>query len=146
MAGQNAVIASAAQGGQRWGRGPGRGTVVATRGSRYFATGPVPFDTYQMVCKLEAEGFTRPQAQVVTRVLVDILRASVRLEAEGLVPRVEVDRRLIGLDTRIETVGTELRGEFSNAVMARKESLNRIQNELVSRPRLPLCLLTAVLS
>eukprot|EP01051_Picozoa_sp_SAG22_P013303 SAG22_NODE_1473_length_4341_cov_30.519566_1_plen_199_part_00 len=83
-----------------------------------------------MVCKLEAEGFTRAQAQAVTRVLVDTLRSSVKLEAEGLVPRAEVDRRLLSTEAKIESLASGLREEVRNAVSLRKEATGRIETNV----------------
>ena len=37
---------------------------------RHIVVGPMPFDTYALVVRLENEGFTRPQAQAITNTLL----------------------------------------------------------------------------
>jgi hypothetical protein len=77
-------------------------------GGRRRAFSAVPFDTYSMVVKLEAEGFTRGQAQCVTKTLQEVLRSSMEAETRLLVPKIEMEAQLTRLGGRVETVKLEL--------------------------------------
>eukprot|EP01052_Picozoa_sp_SAG31_P011354 SAG31_NODE_640_length_13322_cov_4.396703_13_plen_273_part_00 len=106
------------------------GQAGSSRDRRFLTTAPVPFDTYNMVCKLEAEGFTRAQAQALTRVLVDMLRSSTKMEAQGLVSKFEMDSRILGVETKLEKIASELRNELARHGQSGKDFSSRLQNEM----------------
>lgn len=61
--------------------------------------GPMPFDTYALVVRLEKEGFTRGQAQAITSSLLEVIRGSIRNESKTLATRTELEKGLLKLQT-----------------------------------------------
>jgi prophage antirepressor-like protein len=70
--------------------------------------GPMPFDTYALVVRLENEGFTRGQAQAITNSLLEVIRGSIRNESKTLATRTELEKGLLKLEEAYKATKAEL--------------------------------------
>ena len=70
--------------------------------------GPIPFDTYALVVRLEKEGFTRGQAQAVTNSLLEVIRGSIRNESKTLATRTELEKGLVKLEAAQKGIKADL--------------------------------------
>lgn len=86
--------------------------------SRGITIGPMPFDTYALVVRLEKEGFTRSQAQAVTNSLLDVIRGSIKNESKTLATRTELEKGLFRLEAAQKGTKAELDQHKQSSVRA----------------------------
>jgi len=104
---------------------------AAAAPSRQLVVGsPLPFDTYSLVVLLEKEGFSRGQAQALTRTLLEVLRGSIRNSEAGLVKKAELSEALLKLEGRMAEGKAEVRtlreaAERGWSSAVREESVRR---------------------
>ena len=88
-------------------------------------SGPAPFDTHTLVCRLEEQQFTRGQAETISRALQEVLVGTVKVERREFVSRVELDKTVLRMETQLKMHIGARKHDLESAVTRLREEIEK---------------------